>query len=83
LSQAPANLARDAAHHVVCVRIVVGRFAKNVDSDASLFEFFGSSLQRALHDMPQETGIPPAVPKDRTGEDAIDLLADRNAVEFL
>src|SRR5215472_6594783 len=83
LGQAATHLARNAAYHVVGVGVVVQGFGKDVDANAALLELVGSALEGAFDDMPQKTGIAPAVAEDRTGENAVYLLANRAAIQFL
>jgi hypothetical protein len=83
LREPAANLTGDAAYYMVGVCVVVGGSRENVDSDVSFFEFFGPAFQRTVDDMPQQTGISTAVPKNRTGKNSLCLLADRIAIQVI
>ena len=86
LRQPPANLAGNTANHMVGVGIVVRGSPENVDPYASFFELFGPAFECAVDHMPQQAGVPPAVPEDRAGENAMDQLfwrSEREALKLL
>ena len=81
LRETLANFSGSGADDRVEIGVVVGLAAEDLDAEGALLEFCRMSIQGAFDYIAQETGISPAVPEERVGEDALQLGLDGGALQ--
>ena len=81
LHQPLAHLAGSNPNHRIGVGIVGGRAPKDLNPNAPLLQFGGIPLQRLLHRMGQQYGVPLAIGEKRMSHQPVQLLTDRSRVE--
>ena len=77
-----ANLHGCGSDHGIEVGIVIRLPAKDFDTERSFFQRFRMTMKRAFHHKTQQIREAPALLEEWTGEDPLQLFANRVALSF-